>query len=103
MLLPPPRSTLFPYTTLFRSRKFSTERIAAAALVFGLAGPLDCVGMELRIIHSDRRIALGRGNGIRGHNRLVMVKIDEPDEPRDQQEEGEHDELFLLLHAPVRK
>src|SRR5438034_10057907 len=59
--------------------------------------------MELGIIHSNRVIILGCGNGIGRHDRLVMVKIQKPDETGDQQEDNEHDELFLLVHAAVLK
>src|SRR5947199_6180252 len=37
MIRRPPRSTLFPYTTLFRSSRSRTETVA---LVVGLPGPL---------------------------------------------------------------
>src|SRR5438132_527307 len=35
----PPRSTLFPYTTLFRSRRSPTPRSASRARACGVAGP----------------------------------------------------------------
>src|SRR5690348_17779674 len=34
MLRPPPRSTLFPYTTLFRSIRFSIPNLFAIALLY---------------------------------------------------------------------
>src|SRR5438105_7752882 len=46
MIRPPPRSTLFPYTTLFRSRQ--ALRLAARALEQRLnADTSDYVGLEL--------------------------------------------------------
>ena len=79
------------------------ENVAPCAFVFGLAGLLDRIIVELRVIHANGMIILRCGNGIGGHNRLVMVKIQKPDEPRDQQEDDEHGELFRWLHAPVLK
>src|SRR2546422_1333528 len=40
MIRRPPRSTLFPYTTLFRSRILGGSVSAALALVAGAASPL---------------------------------------------------------------
>src|SRR2546430_5982754 len=40
MIRRPPRSTLFPYTTLFRSREVGTEgRLGGQATVEGVSGP----------------------------------------------------------------
>src|SRR5687768_18225910 len=47
MLPPPPRSTLFPYTTLFRSKKLPE-------------------GWAQGIAIDDRRRGVGRGNGRQG-------------------------------------
>src|SRR2546422_6758293 len=53
MIRRPPRSTLFPYTTLFRSQQARAARIAAelAALGFALPGTL-----------ADRMTRCGRAN-----------------------------------------
>src|SRR2546426_8579834 len=40
MIRRPPRSTLFPYTTLFRSRRFPLKRIVNAVIGLGVAGTL---------------------------------------------------------------
>src|SRR3712207_9529489 len=45
MIRRPPRSTLFPYTTLFRSHRFA--RIATAAVVLLVAPALDELGAQL--------------------------------------------------------
>src|SRR5260221_7302759 len=46
MIRRPPRSTLFPYTTLFRSHRFlDQEHLASAGLDGGLA---DCAPLDLR-------------------------------------------------------
>src|SRR5690349_23636782 len=60
MLRRPPRSTLFPYTTLFRSPLFAVAQQADAALksgltsaAGGLAGPLrQVLGQVPQLIHS---------------------------------------------------
>src|SRR2546422_3294019 len=38
MIRRPPRSTLFPYTTLFRSEKFREKGLAGATVLRGVAG-----------------------------------------------------------------
>src|SRR3712207_9209330 len=38
MIRRPPRSTLFPYTTLFRSSDPTTQTVGASGAVFGLMG-----------------------------------------------------------------
>src|SRR5258707_5692378 len=47
MIRRPPRSTLFPYTTLFRSRAVYRDRLA-----------LDCKGLPLSAIQFHQRAAL---------------------------------------------
>src|SRR5205814_4078486 len=44
MILPPPRSPLFPYTTLFRSRRERPSRYSIAAARTGSRGD-DCRGL----------------------------------------------------------
>src|SRR2546426_8403400 len=39
MIRRPPRSTLFPYTTLFRSRSLATQHPRAAHLAYGRQAP----------------------------------------------------------------
>src|SRR5438552_11567026 len=48
MIPPPPRSTLFPYTTLFRSPSFSTPQEARSAVAQGGGtSPLDLYVLAL--------------------------------------------------------
>src|SRR3712207_8360210 len=57
MIRPPPRSTLFPYTTLFRSRNpLSTIRMAAELLleVGGAQRPLERKQIEIMRRAADR-------------------------------------------------
>src|SRR5436305_8328305 len=42
MILPPPRSTLFPYTTLFRSSAINSFRLQCSHHSNSLASPRDC-------------------------------------------------------------
>src|SRR5216683_1349032 len=85
-----------------RWRKFSTENVAPPALVFGLAGFVDPVVVELRVIHGKQLIILDRRARLGSHHGLVMVEIQKPDDAGDQQKYDENGELFLLLHAAVR-
>ena len=61
------------------------------------------------IVHDSREVAPGAlfccipGARSDGHHGFIMVEIQKPDNPGDQQEHGEHGELFLLLHVPIRK
>src|SRR5438445_4753738 len=55
MLPPPPPSTLFPYTTLFRSASDMPHAACAPALVFG-ADSLSCV------LDQNQSMLLGEGN-----------------------------------------
>src|SRR5260370_18040924 len=86
-----------------RGRKFSTEDVAPPAVVFGLAGFVDPVVVELRVIHGKQLIILDRGARLGSHHGLVMVEIQKTDDAGDQQKYDEHGELFLLLHAAVLK
>src|SRR3712207_7244508 len=55
MIRRPPRSTLFPYTTLFRSRVAHGARVAAVADEANRApGPLGLVAREGRVLDEDR-------------------------------------------------
>src|SRR5258708_22394407 len=44
MIRRPPRSTLFPYTTLFRSNQFAVERVDLLDHRFGYGGRVKVVG-----------------------------------------------------------
>src|SRR3712207_6976960 len=65
MIRRPPRSTLFPYTTLFRSQRVRAAQLAGSAL-----GAVDVVGshvgdVELPALHRDHvRVEGGRGPGL---------------------------------------
>src|SRR2546426_8960184 len=53
MIRRPPRSTLFPYTTLFRSLRSSLEAIAGAARLANLAGAVTADGDAVpRVFHA---------------------------------------------------
>src|SRR5690606_41916800 len=47
-LPPPPPSTLFPYTTLFRSARTGTQAQTPAAEHFGTCITLGCTGIHIR-------------------------------------------------------
>src|SRR3712207_9391769 len=73
MIRRPPRSTLFPYTTLFRS-----ERLGLVAGLLGaaecLARPLDVdLGGDLRGLGEDRHTLVGdrQEAAVRGHDHVV--------------------------------
>src|SRR2546430_6473969 len=53
MIRRPPRSTLFPYTTLFRSRLFDLLR--RVLVVLELAGEKRLVGGEVEVAVADRK------------------------------------------------
>src|SRR5260370_30593615 len=84
-----------------RRRKFSTEDVAPPALVFRLAGFVDSVVMELRVIHGKQLIVLDRGARLGSHHGLVMVEIDKPDNPGAQQKYDEHGAGFHLPHPAL--
>src|SRR5688572_32298196 len=56
MIRPPPRSTLFPYTTLFRSHQRITDRAAAVTLLVFIGDTED--RGHARIIHDRPRTAV---------------------------------------------
>src|SRR2546425_4756461 len=55
MIRRPPRSTLFPYTTLFRSKCFVRLRISIPATVGALAPGLPPVGRGIRRLRQVHR------------------------------------------------
>src|SRR2546422_6366027 len=63
MIRRPPRSTLFPYTTLFRSqigRKVQHERGVELSAVRGAAGVLEIVGeVEVKDVHREHASSTG--------------------------------------------
>src|SRR2546430_7756848 len=77
MIRRPPRSTLFPYTTLFRSRE---RRTLVSALILGpLLGPLLFAGgLSLRIERGaeegERPITLAVAHGERAPNLLGFLR-----------------------------
>src|SRR5947209_16480267 len=61
MIRRPPRSTLFPYTTLFRSRGFSVPKVEVlskfsfgASTVAVVSGNLELKGTQLRSLNFSR-------------------------------------------------
>src|SRR2546430_15040550 len=59
MIRRPPRSTLFPYTTLFRSvRELESEHGALALLARGVLGLVDADErvLEARVVHDHRAL-----------------------------------------------
>src|SRR3712207_8847628 len=58
MIRRPPRSTLFPYTTLFRSRDFTHEINVQKPVLQGRARHLDAVGELEAPLEAARRDAL---------------------------------------------
>src|SRR3712207_8080735 len=70
MIRRPPRSTLFPYTTLFRSLAFSLlrgpGRVAVGLLVLGQ----DLVGAACGVV--EGRLRVGRGALHHGADRLAQ-------------------------------
>src|SRR2546425_5183437 len=55
MIRRPPRSTLFPYTTLFRSRRDGVERLVEALSRRRLRPPVARQGAR-RFTHEERRV-----------------------------------------------
>src|SRR2546422_6482177 len=85
MIRRPPRSTLFPYTTLFRSKDFRYDRpeLVDSADVDGVAGPV-IVGYPLSI-------------------ELELWKAPDEDPWRDEERSEEHtSELQSRLHLVCR-
>src|SRR5688572_32367120 len=54
MLRRPPRSTLFPYTTLFRSRRIASLNLTADEVLVEILAPERLVGVT-RFIDEDRK------------------------------------------------
>src|SRR5258705_5669689 len=63
MIRRPPRSTLFPYTTLFRSDQEETRRVWSDSLSTGRGGE---VSLRLRDGHGSYRWFLSRMEALRG-------------------------------------
>src|SRR2546423_11826530 len=53
MIRRPPRSPLFPYTTLFRSQRSIDERIRGANVTGGIKGSRQLLAID---VHGDRRV-----------------------------------------------
>src|SRR2546422_8486096 len=54
MIRRPPRSTLFPYTTLFRSHKWNSTLLRRARQLQALVRPRRCVSSEDRVQECER-------------------------------------------------
>src|SRR2546425_6302688 len=67
MIRRPPRSTLFPYTTLFRSKCFVRLRISIPATVGALAPGLPPVGRGIRRLRQVHRRGVNDAVGVLGH------------------------------------
>src|SRR5438105_8613920 len=81
MIRPPPRSTLFPYTTLFRSRKSLCRWAARQShekTNIGLAGLGSVSAARSLLGHLHRRSALGNGSGLRSeeHTSELQSRVD---------------------------
>jgi len=84
-------------------RQLTAENIAAAALIFRLAGPFDRINVETGIFNLKQFWILRGRTRIGSDDRAVVVKIEKPDTASGQQEKDKHNKLFLLLHAAVLK
>src|SRR3712207_7529847 len=60
MIRRPPRSTLFPYTTLFRSHEPNTVMIANGLAGMGSALPM---AIAAKLVHPDRKVVTVSGDG----------------------------------------
>src|SRR5688572_31258474 len=67
MIRPPPRSTLFPYTTLFRSRTIALISHASRVLLHLMEGRIAPM-VERRL--GESRMGFSRGKGDRKSTRL---------------------------------
>ncbi len=54
--------------------------------------------MKLRILDGKQSTILGGEAGIGGNDGPVTVEVEKPNAAGNQEESGEHSELFLLLH-----
>src|SRR2546430_8559617 len=70
MIRRPPRSTLFPYTTLFRSLSSALCRLLLSLFLPHVVGPVH-VGERLRRVDLHLGNRLARGNGDRGRSRTL--------------------------------
>src|SRR5262245_62753249 len=71
MLLPPPRSTLFPYTTLFRSRALRPPGLRDHAWRAALFRDGDAAGRR------GRRLAGRKPKGVRPRSRAIRTRSEE--------------------------
>src|SRR3546814_20155184 len=83
MIRPPPRSTrtytLFPYTTLFRSRRHLAEALEAADLHLALAGEGGRHQfLAVRIVARIQRLAALRQAVQRRHRKEQVPLLDQP-------------------------
>src|SRR2546430_11488514 len=83
MIRRPPRSTLFPYTTLFRSRRLSRWRLAVGVLLFAALAPLSLVALPLAALLVAARpatrgewlaVALAGGAGLRSEEHTAELQ-----------------------------
>src|SRR3712207_7488268 len=72
MIPRPPRSTLFPYTTLFRSPAFQELRDRARDLLPAPAGGLDGVRVVVLLGADEAQVEQGQRAGERGANDAVV-------------------------------
>src|SRR2546422_6740854 len=75
MIRRPPRSTLFPYTTLFRSHLVIPEKLACGGLQCHQGIPEKTLTLSVRAI----KIVRGRPYGEEYHSTLVVDSHDRPD------------------------
>src|SRR5258705_13175730 len=94
MIRRPPRSTLFPYTTLFRSDQEETRRVWSDSLSTGRGGE---VSLRLRDGHGSYRWFLSRMEALRGADGTVRywIGINLDIEERRQAEEALRQMLSL--------
>src|SRR2546427_3217034 len=55
MIRRPPRSTLFPYTTLFRSSRHIVTRVATTIALVGVSRPVDLMSTDIETSATDLR------------------------------------------------
>src|SRR5260370_8035308 len=84
-----------------RRREFAAKYVPSPAPVFSLAGLVDPVVMELRIIHPKRPIIPDRGACIGGHNPLSLVQKTKPQDPRHQHKDPHPKPLLPSFHPPT--
>src|SRR5436190_15311324 len=85
MIRPPPRSTLFPYTTLFRSQQIQLTRYAGAS-------------GDFNPIHQDDEFAKAAGmGGVFGHGMLTMGFVSMRSEEHTSELQSHSDLVCRLL------